>query len=247
MSSRGHWRLAEDEKLLELVEQYGPHNWNSIAEKLQGRSGKSCRLRWFNQLDPRINRSPFTEEEEERLLACQQIHGNKWAVIAKQFPGRTDNAVKNHWHVIMARRCRERSKIHARRASPSLLVNEQKPSFSNQDVRIMNCEPRNNAPSFVHKYFESYCDHYHHPFTRNYTSICKDLYSQNPSHCEGKNQPLEFYDFLQVKTESSKSEVIDNARRDDVEVDQEAKELPKSRAGFPFIDFLSAGNQVSGL
>jgi myb proto-oncogene protein len=41
--------------------------------------------------------------------------------------------------------------------------------------------------------------------------------------------------------------VIDNARRDDVEVDQEAKELPKSRAGFPFIDFLSAGNQVSGL
>ena len=63
----------------------------------------------------------------------------------------------------------------------------------------------------------------------------------------GKNQPLEFYDFLQVKTESSKSEVIDNARRDDVEVDQEAKELPKSRAGFPFIDFLSAGNQVSGL
>ena len=62
----------------------------------------------------------------------------------------------------------------------------------------------------------------------------------------GKNQPLEFYDFLQVKTESSKSEVIDNARRDDVEVDQEAKELPKSRAGFPFFDFLSAGNQVSG-
>lgn len=36
---RGHWRPAEDEKLRQLVEQYGAQNWNSIAEKLQGRSG----------------------------------------------------------------------------------------------------------------------------------------------------------------------------------------------------------------
>ena len=36
---RGHWRPAEDEKLRQLVEKYGPQNWNSIAEKLQGRSG----------------------------------------------------------------------------------------------------------------------------------------------------------------------------------------------------------------
>ena len=39
MCSRGHWRPAEDEKLRELVERYGPHNWNAIAEKLRGRSG----------------------------------------------------------------------------------------------------------------------------------------------------------------------------------------------------------------
>ena len=39
MCPRGHWRLSEDEKLRQLVEQYGPQNWTSIAEKLQGRSG----------------------------------------------------------------------------------------------------------------------------------------------------------------------------------------------------------------
>lgn len=57
---KGPWSPEEDAVLSRLVSKFGARNWSLIARGISGRSGKSCRLRWCNQLDPSVKRKPFS-------------------------------------------------------------------------------------------------------------------------------------------------------------------------------------------
>ena len=46
------------------------------------RSPSAGRERWCNQLDPTINKAPFTKEEDALLNKLQGELGNKWSQIA---------------------------------------------------------------------------------------------------------------------------------------------------------------------
>ncbi|KAK1278806.1 hypothetical protein QJS04_geneDACA017137 [Acorus gramineus] len=64
MCTRGHWRPVEDEKLKELVKRYGPHNWNTIAENLPGRSDGNDSIEFYDFLC--VN----TEDSEKQSKNC---------------------------------------------------------------------------------------------------------------------------------------------------------------------------------
>lgn len=89
----GRFDSDEDKRLVEAVtaqlREQKAVSWQVVADAVSCRSSKQCREHWINVLDPTLNRTAFTAEEDATLLSltrgCKHI---QWSTVAQHFDRR---------------------------------------------------------------------------------------------------------------------------------------------------------------
>lgn len=95
------WDTTEQRKLALLKRAYSDtDSGNPNSEHFQHRAQARVITKWERSLNPAVSRMPFTEAEDEKLLAAVKELGpneGSFVSIAKQFPNRNDEALWNRW------------------------------------------------------------------------------------------------------------------------------------------------------
>lgn len=157
---KGAWTKEEDEALLASVKSLGDYPaWVKVAESVPGRSPKQCRERWHLNLDPSIQDPsvvPWTNEEDEMIIALQRKMGNQWANISGELKleiglHRTENAVKNRFKSLQ----RLREKMWTEKEDDFLILSKR--FYNHRYLHISEAMPR-RSKNAVRKRWKQLCD-----------------------------------------------------------------------------------------
>lgn len=110
------WTKEEDAQLLSMVASMRmPMKWSLVAQSMPDRTGKQCRERYVNHLNPRLKITDWSPAEDAVIFHLYNTCSSQWAKMSKMIPGRTDNGIKNRFHNL--RRQLEREDEHRIRLS----------------------------------------------------------------------------------------------------------------------------------
>jgi len=151
----GVWSEQEDSYMKELL-QAGKQKWGAIAsllnehfhKGLRVRTGKQCKERWSNHLNPDINRGPWTPSEDLKLLECYSFLGNKWSLIAKRIANRTESSVKNRVKSMLNKEKQNLSTLQKPQDVVNFLIEKKRQELGDKDSASPPSGSQNLASSF---------------------------------------------------------------------------------------------------
>lgn len=71
-----------DEVLKAAIAKYGLQQWSRISSLLARKTSKQAKARWQNWLDPSIRKTPWSSDEDTKLLHMAKIMPNQWRTVA---------------------------------------------------------------------------------------------------------------------------------------------------------------------
>ena len=97
---KGKWSLREDLQLVISMKVIGDKNWSMISKWIPNRTDVQCRERYWNILDPKINHTNWSSEEDNKLLEAWEKLDFKWSQIAMVMGTRTDNQWWRRYNIL---------------------------------------------------------------------------------------------------------------------------------------------------
>ncbi len=78
----GTWKNTEDEILKASVMKYSLNQRSRVSSLLVLKSAKQYKESWYEWLDPKIKNTPWTKDEEEKLLNSAKMFPCHWKTTA---------------------------------------------------------------------------------------------------------------------------------------------------------------------
>ena len=168
---RVRFTLEEDILLYNTALAFGMKQWTVVARFFKDRTAKQLRDRFQNYLNPGIFLRRWTADEDELLFHKYVQHGRKWNEIAKFFPGRTANNIKNRFVTFTQRNYRDKiiecgGEIYSSDSSDSVsspqswVINELPPLVPREQPKILRKELLPSIEvSFIEPLHSSFLSH----------------------------------------------------------------------------------------
>jgi len=103
-NKKSKWSEEEDINLLKIIEMLfsklrdmSKIKWIiDVANNFTDKTSKQCYNR-YRHINPNFQKGYWTNEEDDKLKELIEIHGKKWATIAKLLKTRSDKQTRHHY------------------------------------------------------------------------------------------------------------------------------------------------------